>query len=134
MDGVRGERRRRRRDRHEIARGHLLGGLAVRRRQGDEPRGADRGRARRLLLDGAVADPREAGSEPESVETDARVYLRRTEGGYEIHKVELETVGTVPGVSEDEFKGHAETAKKQCPVSRALAGGPEITLEARLAG
>jgi len=75
-----------------------------------------------------------AGNEPESVETDARAYLRRTDDGYEIHKIELETVGTVPGLGEDEFKRHAETAKQHCPVSRALAGGPEITLAATLAG
>ena len=75
----------------------------------------------------------QAGHEPESVETDARVYLRRTEDGFEIHKIELETVGTVPEISEDEFQSHAETAKQGCPVSKALAG-PEITLEAKLAG
>ena len=75
----------------------------------------------------------QAGHEPESVETDARVYLRRTEDGFEIHKIELETVGTVPEISEDEFQSHAETAKQGCPVSKAL-GGPEITLEAKLAG
>jgi len=40
--------------------------------------------------------------------------------------------GKVPGISEDDFKEHAETAKRECPVSKALAG-PEITLEATLA-
>jgi len=76
----------------------------------------------------------QAGHEPETVETDGRVYMRRTDHGYEIHKIELETVGTVAGISEDDFKSHAEAAKRGCPVSLALAGGPEILLEARLAG
>ncbi len=74
----------------------------------------------------------QAGAEPESVETDASVYLRRTEGGFEIHKIALATVGTVPGLSAEDFQKHAETAKEHCPVSKALAV-PEITLEARLA-
>ena len=73
-----------------------------------------------------------AGAEPESVETDASVYLRRTETGFEIHKIELSTVGTVPGISEEDFQRHAETAKENCPVSKALTG-PEILLEAKLA-
>jgi osmotically inducible protein OsmC len=74
-----------------------------------------------------------AGAEPESVETDASVYLRRTDSGFEIHKIALSTVGTVPGLSDEDFQRHAETAKDHCPVSVALAGGPEITLEAKLA-
>lgn len=75
-----------------------------------------------------------AGHAPESVETDASVYLRRTDDGFEIHKIELETVGTVPGIDEDEFRRHAEAAKRGCPISLALASVPEIALEARLAG
>jgi osmotically inducible protein OsmC len=35
----------------------------------------------------------------------------------------------VPGIDETEFRKQAEAAKKNCPVSKALAG-PEITLEA----
>jgi osmotically inducible protein OsmC len=75
----------------------------------------------------------EAGHEPESVETEANVYLRRTATGFEIHKIALETEGTVPGITEEDFRKHAEVAKRGCPVSKALAG-PEITLEAKLAG
>lgn len=74
----------------------------------------------------------QAGAAPESVETDASVYLRRTETGFEIHKIALTTVGTVPGMSAGDFERHAEVAKENCPVSKALAA-PEITLEAKLA-
>ena len=76
----------------------------------------------------------QAGHAPESVETDASVYLRRTDDGFEIHKIELKTVGTVPGIDDDEFQRHAEAAKQGCPVSRALAGVPDVSLEARLVG
>jgi osmotically inducible protein OsmC len=74
----------------------------------------------------------EAGHEPQSVETDAKVHLRKAGEGFEIHKIELETVGTVPGLDADEFAELADLAKRECPVSKALAG-PEITLEATLA-
>jgi osmotically inducible protein OsmC len=36
----------------------------------------------------------------------------------------------VPGIEEGAFQEHAETAKKNCPVSKALAG-PQITLDAK---
>jgi lipoyl-dependent peroxiredoxin len=40
----------------------------------------------------------------------------------------------VPGMSQDDFRQAAETAKENCPVSKALTGVPEITLDARLQG
>jgi osmotically inducible protein OsmC len=43
------------------------------------------------------------------------------------------TVGHVPGIDEAAFLEHANAAKAGCPVSRALASVPEITLEASLA-
>jgi osmotically inducible protein OsmC len=43
------------------------------------------------------------------------------------------TVGRVPGLDEPVFVEHAQAAKAGCPVSRALAGVPEITLQASLA-
>lgn len=74
-----------------------------------------------------------AGSTPESVTTDAVVTLRRTDDGPTIYTIALTTVGRVPGMDEATFKEHAEAAKKGCPVSRALASVPEITLDATLA-
>jgi len=74
-----------------------------------------------------------AGSPPESVHTDATVTLRPVDGTPTITKIALVTVGTVPGIDEAAFKEHAAAAKAGCPVSRALAGVPEITLEASLA-
>ena len=47
-------------------------------------------------------------------------------------KIALVTKGRVPGIDEATFVKQAETAKANCPVSRALAGVPEITLEASL--
>ncbi|HEV3282165.1 MAG TPA: OsmC family peroxiredoxin [Acidimicrobiales bacterium] len=75
----------------------------------------------------------QAGSPPESVRTDATVTLRLVDGTPTITKIALITVGTVPGIGKEAFLEHAMAAKAGCPVSRALAAVPEITLEASLA-
>jgi lipoyl-dependent peroxiredoxin len=75
----------------------------------------------------------DAGHPPTSVDTAARVHLERTDAGQTITRIELETVGDVPGMELGDFIKHAESAKAQCPVSRLLAPGTEITLSARLA-
>lgn len=70
-----------------------------------------------------------AGHAPTRIHTAARVHLERRGEAFEITRVELRTQGRVPGIDEAEFRRQAEAAKKNCPVSKALAG-PEITLEA----
>ena len=74
-----------------------------------------------------------AGNTPDSVHTDATVTIRMVEGAPTITKIELVTVGHVPGIDQAAFAEHAARAKAGCPVSRALAGVPEITLDATLA-
>jgi osmotically inducible protein OsmC len=74
----------------------------------------------------------EAGHPPDSVQTDAVVTLRPTDDGPTITKIALTTVGQVPGIDEATFREHAAAAKAGCPVSRALAGVPEVTMEASL--
>ncbi|MCU1493209.1 MAG: OsmC family protein [Acidimicrobiaceae bacterium] len=75
----------------------------------------------------------QAGSPPDSVHTDATVTLRPVDGVPSITKVALVSVGQVPVLDEAVFVEHAKAAKAGCPVSRALAGVPDITLEASLA-
>jgi osmotically inducible protein OsmC len=75
----------------------------------------------------------EGGHVPESVRTTARVHLRNLDGTPTIARIDLEVEATVPGIGEDAFRQTAEEAKAACPVSRALAGVPEIELTARLA-
>ena len=75
----------------------------------------------------------QAGTPPDSVRTDATVTLRPVDGRPTITKIALSTVGQVPGIDEAAFVDHAQAAKAGCPVSRALASVPEITLEASLA-
>ena len=71
-----------------------------------------------------------AGNAPERLDTSATVTFQPGEG---ITKIALTVEGVVPGIGEDSFRQEAETAKANCPVSKALAGVPEITLDARLA-
>ena len=71
-----------------------------------------------------------AGNPPDSVKTDATVTLRMVEGTPTITNIALVTVGRVPGIDAAAFSEHAQAAKAGCPVSRALAGVPEITLQA----
>jgi osmotically inducible protein OsmC len=75
----------------------------------------------------------EGGTPPDSVHTDATVTLRPVDGTPTITKIARVTTGRVPGIDEAAFQQHASAAKAGCPVSRALASGPEITLEATLA-
>jgi osmotically inducible protein OsmC len=72
----------------------------------------------------------QAGNPPEKLETSATVTFQPGEG---ITKGVLTVRGTVPGLDEAGFKEAAEAAKAGCPVSKALSGIPEVTLDAQLA-
>jgi osmotically inducible protein OsmC len=74
----------------------------------------------------------EAGTPADSVHTDATVTLRPVDGVPTITTIALVTTGTVPGIDNAAFVEYANGAKAGCAVSRALAGVPEITLEASL--
>lgn len=73
----------------------------------------------------------EKGHAPQEIRTGANVHFDKTDKGWTITRIELTTEGIVPGIDEATFKTIAEDAKKNCPVSRALAGS-QITLTATL--
>jgi osmotically inducible protein OsmC len=72
----------------------------------------------------------QAGTAPERLETSATVTFVPGTG---ITRIALAVRGSVPGLDADGFREAAETAKANCPVSKALAGVPEIALDASLA-
>jgi lipoyl-dependent peroxiredoxin len=72
----------------------------------------------------------QAGSPPERLETSATVTFVPGTG---ITKSALTVRGSVPGTDDAAFRTAAEDAKQNCPVSKALAAVPEITLDASLA-
>lgn len=69
---------------------------------------------------------------PEYVETKANVYLGEKDGGPLIQKIELTTEAKVSGLDNDKFQELVQKAKEGCPVSKALAAVPEITVQATL--
>jgi osmotically inducible protein OsmC len=73
-----------------------------------------------------------AGLPVRDLTTTARVTLAQAGDAYNITRIELHTVGDVPGVDAASFIDLAHRAK-DCTVARALAG-TEITLEASVAG
>ena len=74
-----------------------------------------------------------SGFTPTRISSEAKVQLEKVGEGFAITKIELVTEGEVPGIDEAAFLEHAEGAKKNCPVSKAL-GAVEITLTAKLVG
>jgi osmotically inducible protein OsmC len=72
----------------------------------------------------------QGGNPPEKLETSATVTFQPGEG---IVRGALAVRGTVPGLDEGAFREAADGAKDNCPVSKALTGIPEITLDAQLA-
>ena len=74
-----------------------------------------------------------AGFPPQSVSTSARVHLTKDDAGFSISRIDLTTEARVPEIDEATFQEHANGAKENCPVSRALAG-VEIHLDATLVG
>ena len=73
-----------------------------------------------------------AGHSPTSIKTNAKVHLGATDAGPTITGIDLEVEGVVPGIDAAQFQEFAEGAKKNCVVSRALAGVQNITLQATL--
>lgn len=71
------------------------------------------------------------GYKADSVNTEANVTEDQVEDGFAITKIHLKTKAKVPGIDKDKFMEHAEGAKQNCPVSKALAG-TEIVLDAEL--
>jgi len=69
------------------------------------------------------------GNPPEKLETSATVTFQPGEG---IIRGALTVRGTVPGLDDDGFRAAAEDAKENCPVSIALSGIPDVSLDARL--
>jgi osmotically inducible protein OsmC len=73
----------------------------------------------------------QAGTPATRIHTTARVHLDKVEQGFAISQIELETEAEVPGIDAAGFQKFAETAKANCPVSKALAG-TQIHMKATL--
>jgi osmotically inducible protein OsmC len=72
----------------------------------------------------------EAGTPPDELKASATVTFVPGTG---ITRSALTVVGRVPGVDEAGFVAAANAAKDGCPVSQALKGNVELSVDARLA-
>ncbi|MFV0676770.1 OsmC family protein [Variovorax sp. tm] len=68
------------------------------------------------------------------IDTRAAVRLAKDGDGFKIDRIALELDASVPNLDEAKFQQIAAAAKAGCPLSKALASVPEITLKATLAG
>ena len=73
-----------------------------------------------------------AGFATDSVDTQAAVRLVLKGGGFSIEHIGLKLEAKVPGIDEATFQKLAAKAKAECPLSKALASVPDITLTAVL--
>lgn len=71
-----------------------------------------------------------AGYKPERIRTRATAKLAKVGDGFAIEEIALETDVEVDGIDKSRFREEVEKAKRDCPVSRAMAG-TKITLKAR---
>jgi lipoyl-dependent peroxiredoxin len=72
------------------------------------------------------------GNPPQQLDVTARCTFEVGEGGANIKTMQLTVVGTVPGMSEADFRTAASAAGEGCPVSKALKGNVDIQVDAKL--
>ena len=82
-----------------------------------------------MALAGGLA---RAGTPPQKLESEARTIFDQVGEGFLITKIALSIRGQVEGIDDDAFREAAEGAAENCPVSQALKGNVEVTLDAAL--
>jgi osmotically inducible protein OsmC len=84
-----------------------------------------------MALAGALA---RGGTPPEHLAVTATVTFDKLEAGWRIVSSALTVVGRVPGIDAAGFVAAAEAIRDGCPVSVALKGNVELSVEASLEG
>jgi len=74
----------------------------------------------------------EEGHAPTRLETEATSTFDKTDAGFRFTSIKLTIEGEVKGIDEAAFREAAEGAKENCPVSKALEGNVEISVDAKL--
>ena len=74
----------------------------------------------------------EAGNPPQRLSVSAAVSFEPVEGGFGVTSSRLKVRGTVPGVDDEAFQEAARGAAEGCPISAALKGNVDISVEAEL--
>ncbi len=74
-----------------------------------------------------------AGSPPQRLDTEATATFEQVGEGFKMTTMRITIRGQVEGMDESAFREAAEQAKENCPVSQALKGNVEVSLDASLA-
>ena len=75
-----------------------------------------------------------AGHAPQRLEVTSSVtFAPQPEGGFKVKSSQLTVTGAVEGIDQATFAAMAEEAERACPISGAIRGNVEITVEATLA-
>ena len=74
-----------------------------------------------------------AGTPPERLDVSAEVTFDKQDAGWKVTSSHLTVRGVVPGISEEDFVKAAEAARDGCPISGALKGNVELSVDAALA-
>ena len=75
----------------------------------------------------------QAGTPPEKLEISATVTFDQVEAGWKVASSALNVRGHVPGIDSAGFQKAADAAKDGCPISQALKGNVELSVQATLA-
>jgi osmotically inducible protein OsmC len=84
-----------------------------------------------MALSGALA---RNGFRPELLETGATVTFDKLEAGWRLVASAITVRGVVPGIDAERFRELAQGARDGCPISQALKGNVELSVDARLEG
>jgi osmotically inducible protein OsmC len=74
----------------------------------------------------------QAGTPPQRLETQATATFDQTPDGFRMTTMRLSVRGQVEGLDEEGFRQAAEDAKENCPVSQALKGNVDVSMDASL--
>ena len=73
-----------------------------------------------------------AGARPAKLESEARATFDKVGEGFAFTKMDISIRAEVEGIDDEGFREAAEGAKENCPVSQALKGNVEVSLDAQL--
>ena len=71
---------------------------------------------------------------PQRLQVEAAVTFDQVEGGFKVTTSALTVRGAVAGIDAEAFRQAAETAKDNCPISQALRGNVQLSVEATFEG
>ncbi|HET7636156.1 MAG TPA: OsmC family peroxiredoxin, partial [Candidatus Limnocylindria bacterium] len=82
-----------------------------------------------MALSGQLA---RAGTPPDELHVSASVTFDKVGDGWQVTASALQVLGHVPGCTREAFEAAAANAKDGCPISKALTGNVQLSVDATL--